>query len=100
MVFACISDVTEPRALAQIFEKAETRLASKLHPDPYIRESPRLRYVTSSKKFISCSSFDARRNKVVCGEPLFSYRSFVEFKTHAGNAIYPYVTYFAFVPLS
>ncbi|KAJ8580480.1 hypothetical protein M405DRAFT_753206 [Rhizopogon salebrosus TDB-379] len=29
-----ISD--EPRALAQIFEKAEASLASKLHPDPYI----------------------------------------------------------------
>jgi hypothetical protein len=42
-----ISD--EPRALAQIFEKAEASLASKLHPDPYIRESPRLCHITSSK---------------------------------------------------
>ncbi|OJA07662.1 hypothetical protein AZE42_09569 [Rhizopogon vesiculosus] len=33
------SDVTEPRALAQIFEKAEASLASKLHPDPYIPPS-------------------------------------------------------------
>ncbi|KAG2135733.1 NDUFB9, NADH-ubiquinone oxidoreductase [Suillus bovinus] len=32
-------DVTEPRALSQILEKAEARLASKLHPDPYIPPS-------------------------------------------------------------
>ncbi|KAG0702450.1 NDUFB9, NADH-ubiquinone oxidoreductase [Suillus ampliporus] len=32
-------DVNEPRALAQIFEKAEASLASKLHPDPYIPPS-------------------------------------------------------------
>jgi hypothetical protein len=67
MVFAYISDVTEPRALAQILEKAEACLASKLHPDPYIRESPRFRHITS-KKVIFHSSFHARRNKVVCGK--------------------------------
>lgn len=50
MVLACISDVTEPRALAQILEKAEASLASKLHPDPYIREFPRFHHITSSKK--------------------------------------------------
>ncbi|EGO27615.1 NDUFB9, NADH-ubiquinone oxidoreductase [Serpula lacrymans var. lacrymans S7.9] len=29
-------DVSDPRALAVILEKAEADLASKLHPDPYI----------------------------------------------------------------
>lgn len=29
-------DVHDPRALAQILEKAEAELAQKLHPDPYI----------------------------------------------------------------
>lgn len=53
MVFAYISDVTEPRALAQILEKAEACLASKLHPDPYIRESPRFRHITSKKSYLS-----------------------------------------------
>ncbi|KIK96057.1 hypothetical protein PAXRUDRAFT_826367 [Paxillus rubicundulus Ve08.2h10] len=32
-------DVHEPRALAQIFKKAEAQLAEKLHPDPYIPPS-------------------------------------------------------------
>ncbi|KAH7907500.1 NDUFB9, NADH-ubiquinone oxidoreductase, partial [Hygrophoropsis aurantiaca] len=29
-------DVHEPRALAQLFEKAEADLAQRVHPDPYI----------------------------------------------------------------
>ncbi|KAI6042752.1 NDUFB9, NADH-ubiquinone oxidoreductase [Pisolithus marmoratus] len=29
-------DVHDPRALAQIFEKAEAELAARQHPDPYI----------------------------------------------------------------
>ncbi|KAF9226905.1 hypothetical protein BS17DRAFT_728864 [Gyrodon lividus] len=29
-------NIHEPRALAQIFEKAEAQLAKRLHPDPYI----------------------------------------------------------------
>jgi len=28
--------VTDPRALAEIFDKAESKLASRKHPDPYI----------------------------------------------------------------
>lgn len=32
------SDVQDPRALAQIFEKAEAELAARAHPDPYRRE--------------------------------------------------------------
>ncbi|KIJ69764.1 hypothetical protein HYDPIDRAFT_120780 [Hydnomerulius pinastri MD-312] len=32
-------DVHEPRQLAQIFEKAEAQLASRMHPDPYIPPS-------------------------------------------------------------
>ena len=33
------SDVHDPRALAEILQKAEVDLAAKQHPDPYIRES-------------------------------------------------------------
>lgn len=32
------SDVHDPRALAEILQKAEADLAAKQHPDPYIRE--------------------------------------------------------------
>jgi hypothetical protein len=30
-------NVRDPRALAEIFERAEAQLAAKQHPDPYIR---------------------------------------------------------------
>lgn len=33
-----LRDVHDPRALIQIFEKAEAALASRKHPDPYRRE--------------------------------------------------------------
>lgn len=32
-----LRNVKDPRALAEIFAKAEAQLADKLHPDPYIR---------------------------------------------------------------
>jgi hypothetical protein len=98
MVFAYISDVTEPRALAQILEKAEACLASKLHPDPYIRESPRFRHITSKKLSFTAPSMPGG-TKWYVAKFLFSYSSLVEFKTHVGNAIYLYVSSFAFVPL-
>ena len=31
-------NVSDPRALAAILEKAEAELAARRHPDPYIRE--------------------------------------------------------------
>ena len=31
-------NISDPRALAEVFEKAEAELASKKHPDPYIRK--------------------------------------------------------------
>lgn len=34
------SHVSDPRELAVIFSKAEAELASKKHPDPYIRTWP------------------------------------------------------------
>lgn len=33
-----LRDVTNPRALAEILQKAEERLADMKHPDPYIRK--------------------------------------------------------------
>ncbi|KAI5993560.1 NDUFB9, NADH-ubiquinone oxidoreductase [Pisolithus albus] len=35
-------DVHDPRALAEIFERAEADLAERQHPDPYIRKWPHI----------------------------------------------------------
>ena len=49
------SDVHDPRALADILQKAEAQLAAKQHPDPYIRES-HLRFDFSSRTHLHYSS--------------------------------------------
>lgn len=84
--------MTEPRALAQIFEQAEASLTSRLHPDPYIRKSPRLLHMTSSKisLFLAAPTMPGGTKWYVL-KPVFSYSSFVESSAITGNAIYPYV---------
>lgn len=37
-LYGMLRDVHDPRALAQIFDKAEAALADRKHPDPYRRE--------------------------------------------------------------
>lgn len=43
-------NVTDPRALAAIFEKAEARLKDHQHPDPYVRKSTHVYPCQSSCK--------------------------------------------------
>lgn len=59
--------MTDPRALAEIFAKAEARLVNEAHPDPYIRAL--IRNIYSSLLAEAHSTFnsthDAGRNQVV-----------------------------------
>src|ERR1700710_3176674 len=93
-----ISDVPEPRALAQIFEKAES-LASKLHPDPYIRESPHLFHITppEGRSSLPAPSMPGGTKWCVLNSV---YSSFTQTKTPTGNAIYLYVWGLVLVSLS
>jgi len=90
--------VTEPRALAQIFEKAEASLASMLHPDPYIRESPLLLHVKSfeTNLFLAAPSMPGG-TKWCVSKLLFSYLSVVKSNVPSGNAIFPYAEGFSLV---
>jgi hypothetical protein len=87
-----ISNVTEPRALAQIFEQAEASLASKLHPDPYIRESPHLFHITTAKASLTLAAPTMPGGtKWYVLNPMLRYSLFIEPHSPTGNAIYLYV---------
>lgn len=61
-----ISHVHDPRALGQIFEKAEKALSARLHPDPYIRAcTPLLTMLKISLGFSSSSGYRTWRYQMV-----------------------------------
>ena len=56
----------DPRALADIFEKAEADLAKRAHPDPYRRELPVFGVFAMSLISLAYSSHRSGRYQMVC----------------------------------
>lgn len=61
-----VRNVKDPRALAEIFAKAEAQLADKLHPDPYIRAFLHaITYTSRAHDLLSNSRDDGWWHKMV-----------------------------------
>ena len=82
-------DIHDPRALAQIFAKAEADLADRKHPDPYRRKCPSHRNFDCVQTRGHSSSRGSRWHQVVCLSLIIQYCS--ELKEPSGSATCRYV---------